>query len=96
MVGVTQPRRVAATAMAARVAAELGEGPGSGVGAGAGAGAGKGKGVVAYQVRHDASSVRAGRTRLKFMTDGVLLREMQVRVRRRAHACGPAAPPPAR
>jgi ATP-dependent RNA helicase DHX37/DHR1 len=96
MVGVTQPRRVAATAMAARVAAELGEGPGSGVGAGAGAGAGKGKGVVAYQVRHDASSVRAGRTRLKFMTDGVLLREMQVRVRRRACARVPAAPPPAR
>jgi hypothetical protein len=57
MIGITQPRRVAAMAMAARVAHELGL-----------------PGRVAYQVRYDATT-SAG-TALKFMTDGVLLREL--------------------
>jgi ATP-dependent RNA helicase DHX37/DHR1 len=60
MIAVTQPRRVAATAMAARVAAELGERVG---------------GAVGYQVRYDAATVGAA-TRIKFLTDGILLREI--------------------
>lgn len=71
MIGVTQPRRVAATAMARRVAAEMGVpcGPGGKSGA---------TPNVGYQVRYDASHVDP-RTRIKFMTDGILLRELQVR-----------------
>jgi hypothetical protein len=64
LIAVTQPRRVAAVAMAERVAAELGTQVG-----------GK-SGVVGYQVRYDSATVTAA-TRLKFMTDGVLLREVQ-------------------
>ncbi|ODQ54452.1 P-loop containing nucleoside triphosphate hydrolase protein [Saitoella complicata NRRL Y-17804] len=59
MIGVTQPRRVAAVSMANRVAAELGK---------------SGEDKVAYQIRFDAT-VKAT-TALKFMTDGVLLREL--------------------
>ena len=72
MIGVTQPRRVAATAMARRVAAEMGVpcGPGGRSGA---------TPNVGYQVRYDASHVDQ-RTRIKFMTDGILLRELQVRM----------------
>jgi hypothetical protein len=77
MVAVTQPRRVAATAMAARVAAELGcplarrRGGGGG-----GASGGASSGVVGYQVRFDSSTVTPA-TRLKFVTDGLLLRELR-------------------
>ena len=59
MIGVTQPRRIAATSTAARVAEELGK---DGV-------------AVGYQIRHDRR-VHA-RTSIKFMTDGILLRELQ-------------------
>ena len=58
MIGVTQPRRVAAVSMAQRVATELG-------------GA---RDRVSHQIRFD-STVRRN-TAVKFMTDGVLLREM--------------------
>ncbi|KAJ2389799.1 putative ATP-dependent RNA helicase DHR1, partial [Coemansia sp. RSA 2603] len=58
MIGVTQPRRVAALSMAHRVAQELGS-----LGH-----------TVAHQVRFD-TTVTAG-TRVKFMTEGVLLREL--------------------
>ncbi|GME72577.1 unnamed protein product [Ambrosiozyma monospora] len=58
MIGVTQPRRVAAVSMAERVGNELGN-HGHKVG---------------YQIRFDAN-VKSD-TALKFMTDGVLLREM--------------------
>ena len=60
MVGVTQPRRVAAVATAQRVAQELGEGVGA---------------LVGHQVRFDRQ-VGAG-TAIKFMTDGILMREAQ-------------------
>ncbi|CAE7538783.1 ECM16, partial [Symbiodinium sp. KB8] len=63
MVAVTQPRRVAAVAMANRVATELCTKVG-------------GSGHVGYQVRYDASHV-SSHTRVKFLTDGILLREMQ-------------------
>lgn len=59
MIGVTQPRRVAAVSMAKRIEQELGREHGKHVG---------------YQIRFD-TKVGDG-TRIKFMTDGVLLREM--------------------
>lgn len=58
MIGVTQPRRVAAIAMASRVAQELSLPPSR----------------VSYQIRYDATV--APTTSIKFMTDGVLLREL--------------------
>lgn len=62
LIGVTQPRRVAAVGTAERVAVELGTGCGKG-------------GAVAYQIRYDASGV-GEKTRIKFMTDGILLQEV--------------------
>lgn len=58
MVGITQPRRVAAVSMASRVSKELGDGAP----------------FVSYQIRYDATTTKD--TRIKFMTDGVLLREI--------------------
>lgn len=58
MIGVTQPRRVAAVSMAARVGEELGTS----------------KARVAHQIRFDTTVSRE--TAVKFMTDGVLLREI--------------------
>ena len=59
-IACTQPRRIAATSVAARVAQELATEPGD---------------VVGYQVRfHD--KIRRS-TRIKFMTDGILLAEIQ-------------------
>ncbi|KAH7125596.1 P-loop containing nucleoside triphosphate hydrolase protein [Dendryphion nanum] len=58
MIGVTQPRRVAAVSMSKRVGDEL-------------AAAGS---QVAYQIRFDTST--NAKTAIKFMTDGVLLREI--------------------
>eukprot|EP01105_Mastigella_eilhardi_P022133 TRINITY_DN5427_c0_g1_i1.p1 TRINITY_DN5427_c0_g1~~TRINITY_DN5427_c0_g1_i1.p1 ORF type:complete len:1147 (-),score=286.91 TRINITY_DN5427_c0_g1_i1:12-2945(-) len=61
MIGITQPRRVAALSMAHRVATELNVEIGT---------------QVAYQIRYD-TTVDPERTRMKFMTDGILLREIQ-------------------
>ncbi|KAK8161272.1 P-loop containing nucleoside triphosphate hydrolase protein [Phyllosticta citrichinensis] len=58
MIGVTQPRRVAAVSMANRVGQELGS-------------ASK---RVGYQIRFDATT--DNQTAVKFMTDGILLREI--------------------
>ncbi|TID20217.1 P-loop containing nucleoside triphosphate hydrolase protein [Venturia nashicola] len=58
MIGITQPRRVAAMSSAKRVAHEMGK---------------DGK-KVSYQIRFDSTVGK--QTRIKFMTDGVLLREM--------------------
>lgn len=63
MIGVTQPRRVAAVSMAERVGKELGD---------------HGK-RVGYQIRFDTTVKNEGTengTAVKFMTDGVLLKEM--------------------
>ena len=60
MIGITQPRRVAATSVAARVSHELGS---------------TWSKCVAHQVRYDTSVKRE--TSIKFMTDGILLREIQ-------------------
>ncbi|MFI5300063.1 MAG: ATP-dependent RNA helicase HrpA, partial [Polyangiales bacterium] len=59
-IGITQPRRIAATSVAARVASELGVTLGREVG---------------YQIRFGNETSAA--TRVKFLTDGVLLAEIQ-------------------
>ncbi|EDR28873.1 ATP-dependent RNA helicase, putative [Entamoeba dispar SAW760] len=66
---ITQPRRIAATAMAKRVGEEMGEEGG----------------VVSYQIRYD-SQVKEN-TKIKFMTDGILLREIQSDVLLRKYSC---------
>lgn len=58
MIGITQPRRVAAMSMASRVAQELS----------------LTSSKVSYQIRYDATV--SPTTSIKFMTDGVLLREL--------------------
>src|SRR5882724_5168760 len=60
LIGVTQPRRIAATSVAARVATELGCELGQEVG---------------YQIRFEERT--SPRTYVKFMTDGILLAEIQ-------------------
>eukprot|EP00892_Ulva_mutabilis_P012877 jgi/Ulvmu1/9962/UM059_0010.1 len=67
LIGVTQPRRVAAVSTARRVAEELGQ-TGFSVSSG-------GDGLVGYQVRHEKSI--GAHAALKFMTDGILMREVQ-------------------
>lgn len=57
MVGITQPRRVAAITVATRVAEEMGVQVGQDVG---------------YSIRFEDATSPA--TRLKYMTDGMLLR----------------------
>ena len=109
IIGITQPRRVAATSTAERVGVEMGEPINSGFYGNKGAGHAqkklkmskkrKGKdvlrgegegqegdeiaqddcvkqgGLVGYQIRFDASTV-GEKTKIKFMTDGILLREV--------------------
>ncbi|KAL7749382.1 putative ATP-dependent RNA helicase DHR1 [Sorochytrium milnesiophthora] len=58
IIGVTQPRRVAAVSMARRVATELG----------------LSERVVSHQIRYDTTT--SASTAIKFMTDGVLLKEL--------------------
>ncbi len=60
MIGITEPRRVAAIAMANRVADEMNMPRNN---------------VVSYQIRFDDKTKDS--TRMKFMTDGVLLREVE-------------------
>jgi ATP-dependent helicase HrpA len=60
LIGVTQPRRIAATSVAARVASELGTALGAEVG---------------YQIRFEDRTSPG--TYVKFMTDGILLAEIQ-------------------
>ncbi len=61
LIGCTQPRRVAATSVAARVAEEMGVKLGEDVG---------------YTIRFDDKS--SPKTRIKYLTDGMLLREMML------------------
>ncbi|KAI4137143.1 MAG: hypothetical protein L6R39_007454, partial [Caloplaca ligustica] len=58
MIGITQPRRVAAVSMAKRVSDELSVAPGK----------------VSYQIRFESSV--GDKTAIKFMTDGILIREI--------------------
>ncbi|XP_065055451.1 probable ATP-dependent RNA helicase DHX37 isoform X1 [Rhopilema esculentum] len=59
MIGITEPRRVAAISMSKRVAKEMN----------------LNSSIVSYQIRYEGN-VR-DTTRIKFMTDGVLLKEME-------------------
>ncbi|XP_045432080.1 probable ATP-dependent RNA helicase DHX37 isoform X2 [Pipistrellus kuhlii] len=59
VIGVTEPRRVAAVAMSQRVAKEMN----------------LSSRVVSYQIRYEGNATEE--TKIKFMTDGVLLREIQ-------------------
>ncbi|KAI8611672.1 P-loop containing nucleoside triphosphate hydrolase protein, partial [Chytriomyces sp. MP71] len=61
LIAVTQPRRVAAVSMAKRVAEEMNVDLATG--------------PVGYQIRYDTSTV-SSTTRIKFMTEGILLREL--------------------
>ena len=63
MIGITQPRRVAAVSMARRVAEELNS-------------TCDGKGLVGYQIRYDHHTIGPN-TKVKFMTDGILLKEVR-------------------
>lgn len=58
LIGITEPRRIAAINMANRVGEELGN-----------------TRLVSYQIRYDGN--RTNQTKLLFMTDGVLLKEIQ-------------------
>lgn len=60
-IGITQPRRVAAISLAQRVAEELNVSFGKEVG---------------YQIRYDTANISPS-TQIKFMTDGILLREIE-------------------
>uniref|UniRef100_A0AAY5EEL2 RNA helicase n=1 Tax=Electrophorus electricus TaxID=8005 RepID=A0AAY5EEL2_ELEEL len=59
IIGVTEPRRVAAVSMSHRVAKEMN----------------LSTGVVSYQIRYEGNVTKD--TKIKFMTDGVLLKEIQ-------------------
>ena len=67
LIGVTQPRRVAAVSTAKRVCYEMGHGDGQVI---------NGKNLVAYQTRYERAGLGSA-TRIKFMTDGILLQEIQ-------------------
>jgi len=59
MIGITEPRRVAAISMSKRVAEELN----------------LSSAEVSYLIRFEGNATDS--TRIKFMTDGVLLKEIQ-------------------
>jgi ATP-dependent helicase HrpA len=63
LIGHTQPRRIAARSVAERIASELGTA------------VGEPDSIVGYQVRFTDRTTRAGR--VKLMTDGILLAELQ-------------------
>jgi ATP-dependent RNA helicase DHX37/DHR1 len=72
LIGVTQPRRVAAVSTAKRVCYEMGQGNGQTI-----QGSSKGKGnLVSYQTRYETAGLGTD-THIKFMTDGILLKEIQ-------------------
>ncbi|MEM5787588.1 MAG: ATP-dependent RNA helicase HrpA, partial [Syntrophobacteraceae bacterium] len=60
LIGITQPRRIAAITLASRVAEELGK---------------EGPRLVGHKIRFQDRTARS--TRIKFMTDGILLAEAQ-------------------
>eukprot|EP01041_Mallomonas_annulata_P003828 gene3828-7628_t len=62
LIGITQPRRVAAVSTAQRVSQEMGSETCHA------------DGLVGYQIRYDSRTVGSG-TAVKFMTDGILLKE---------------------
>ncbi|KAK3937166.1 P-loop containing nucleoside triphosphate hydrolase protein [Diplogelasinospora grovesii] len=73
MIAITQPRRVAATTLAHRVAREAGT-PLHGDKTGNGGQGPSAKGLVGYSVRFDHRVPRG--TKIKFLTEGMLLQEL--------------------
>lgn len=71
MIGITQPRRVAAVSTAKRVCYEMGQGNGQTIKS-----KGKTGNLVAYQTRYETAGIGSG-CHIKFMTDGILLQEIQ-------------------
>lgn len=71
LIGITQPRRVAAVSTAKRVCYEMGQGNGQTI-----PNKGKGGSLVAYQTRYERAGL-GDKTHIKFMTDGILLQEIQ-------------------
>jgi len=67
LIGITQPRRVAAVSTAKRVCYEMGQGNGQVI---------KNDNLVAYQTRYETAGLGPS-THIKFMTDGILLQEIQ-------------------
>ncbi|SNX81743.1 related to atp-dependent rna helicase [Melanopsichium pennsylvanicum] len=74
MIGVTQPRRVAATSLARRVAVEMGQPDPAMLPNLKGKARTQAGGLVGYSIRFEDRTTR--NTRVKFMTDGMVLREM--------------------
>lgn len=74
MIGVTQPRRVAATSLARRVAVEMGQPDPAMLSNLKGKARNAAGGLVGYSIRFEDRTTR--NTRVKFMTDGMVLREM--------------------
>ncbi|GAC95461.1 pre-mRNA splicing factor [Pseudozyma hubeiensis SY62] len=74
MIGVTQPRRVAATSLARRVAVEMGQPDPAVLPSVKGKARTAAGGLVGYSIRFEDRTTR--NTRVKFMTDGMVLREM--------------------
>ena len=68
-IGITQPRRVAATSTAKRVAFEMGVGDGIKL-------SNPRNNTVAFQTRYESSGL-GDATKVKFMTDGILLQEVR-------------------
>jgi ATP-dependent RNA helicase DHX37/DHR1 len=71
LIGITQPRRVAAVSTAKRVCYEVGQGDGQAIKS-----SGKKGNLVSYQTRYETAGL-GSETRIKFMTDGILLQEIQ-------------------
>ena len=67
LIGITQPRRVAAVSTAKRVCYEMGQGNGQVI---------NNDNLVAYQTRYETAGLGPS-THIKFMTDGILLQEIQ-------------------
>ena len=67
LIGITQPRRVAAVSTAKRVCYEMGCGDGQSI---------SNNNLVSYQTRFETAGL-GKRTHVKFMTDGILLQEIQ-------------------
>lgn len=71
LIGITQPRRVAAVSTAKRVCYEMGQGNGQAIRGSNGNG-----NLVAYRTRYETAGTGRA-TRIQFMTDGILLSEIQ-------------------
>ncbi|GKY96443.1 hypothetical protein MPSEU_000603800 [Mayamaea pseudoterrestris] len=71
LIGVTQPRRVAAVSTAKRVCYEMGQGDGQSIRS-----KGNSGNLVAYQTRYETAGIGCD-CHVKFMTDGILLQEIQ-------------------